>query len=215
MDLKLITAPTSEPNDLNTIVKPHCLIDAGITDFDALLMLFSGAARELIERECNIALGEQTMLMTMNSFPCEDERVSPDSELAYLLYRAGKIEVPRPPLQSVDWIKYYDTTGALVTLSPSAYEVHADTEDDCGYVNPVYNTSWPSAQPKRGAVQMQFKCGAARVTPIPKMICAAHLLIVGDMFKYRETVTDVRAYTIGQFPSAARLLAPFLVWRAA
>ena len=213
MDLKLITAPTSEPNDL-TIVKTHCLIDAGITDFDALLGLYSGAARELIERECNIALGEQTMLMTLDSFPCEDERILAESELAVLLYRAGKIEVPSPPLQSVDWIKYYDTTGALATLSPSAYEVHADTEDDCGYVNPVYNTSWPSTQTKRGAVQMQVKCGA-RLTPIPKMICAAHLLIVGDMFKYRETVTDVRAYTIGQFPSAARLLAPFLVWRAA
>lgn len=216
MDCQLITAPTTLINDLPT-VKTHCSVDLSSTDFDAVLGIYSGAAHEYIQEYCNIAVGLQTRLLTLDGFPCGSYPVAPESELALLLYRGGPIEIPRPPLKAVDWIKYYDSTGQLVTLDPSAYEVHTETGDDRGYVCPVYNSNWPSYQPKKGALQVQFKCGEQNVTPglpIPFMLRAAHLIITNDLFKNSESnVIGATTMKVEHSATYDRLLAPFVNYR--
>ena len=52
--------------------------------------------------------------------------------------------LPRPPLQSVQSVQYFDENGVLQTLDPSQYVV--DTTGMFGSIRPVMNGQWPRTQ---------------------------------------------------------------------
>lgn len=80
-----------------------------------------------------------------------------DSEWVYKIdaFPTGVIEIPRPPLVSVDSVEYIDGDGNTQTVDSSDYYV--DTDSEPGRIEPV--NSWPSADDRLNAVIITFSAG--------------------------------------------------------
>jgi len=121
----------------------------------------------------------------------------------YLDYFPTEIELPRPPLQSVESIQYYDTDGTLQTLDSSVYTV--DNKSTVGKVVEAYGQSWPSTRDMVNAVVVEFVAGYGdKEEDVPGHIRQAIRLIVGHMFEHREDVlVGVQGYKL---PAGAETL---------
>ena len=60
----------------------------------------------------------------------------------------GELKLPRPPLQSVGWVKYYDTAGTLQTLVTTEYLVRTPWQAP-GKIERAPGKSWPSYEADR------------------------------------------------------------------
>lgn len=68
-----------------------------------------------------------------------------------------KIEIPLPPLQTVDQIRYRDDDGSWQTLATSVYGV--ETKGLVGFVYRKSGQSWPDTDENPGAVEITFTAG--------------------------------------------------------
>lgn len=123
------------------------------------------------------------------------------------------VNIPRPNLQTVSSVKYYDMDGVLTTYSAANYTVEAPTGPQAPYgrIWPNYNTFWPI--PTRvipNAVEITFVAGwGADDTFVPGDVKAAMLLICGELFERRENANEL---IITNVPlSAMNLLSPYMV----
>ncbi len=98
MRLKLITAPAAEPITLAK-AKNHLKVDSN--DENALITALITAARQLGERETKRAFITQTWKLYLDESPSE-------------------IEIPKPPLQSVESIKTISAVESIVDLDSNA-----------------------------------------------------------------------------------------------
>lgn len=106
-----------------------------IPDLAAALSI---AAREHVEQMTGRALARQTLELVLDRFP-----------------RGPVLPLPRPPLVSVESVKYYDTAGTLQTMDAADYVV-----DTGGLPGAIYAESgWPSTSARPGAVVVQYVCG--------------------------------------------------------
>lgn len=99
------------------------------------------------------------------------------------------VELPRPPLQSVTWIKYYDGAGTLQTWSASEYVVQSFAGPRCrrGLVSPAYGYTWPTTQERPGAVTIRYVCGyGASGAAVPPLLLEGMLLDIGGLLEFRE-----------------------------
>lgn len=161
------TAPTSEP--LTTAeAKSHLRVSVS-TD-DALIDALVKAAREHVEETCSIALFTQTWQRRMDGWPV-----------------GNTIWLPRPPLQSVTSVKYYDADGTEYTLASSNYIV--DTVSWPGRIVLKSSASWPGVtlQDANG-ILITYVSGWAATASIPQSIRQALLLLVGHWYENREAV---------------------------
>lgn len=167
MIIKVITPPASEPVTLSE-AKAQCRVD--ISTDDTLITSYISAARRLCERINWRAFMTQTLEVWFDAWPSTDS-----------------IRLPRPPLQSVTYIKYYDEDSVVATLSSSTYFV--DTISERGRI--VLNTdqSWPSVtlRPANGVV-VRYVAGWASAADVPETIKQAILLVVGHWYENREGV---------------------------
>lgn len=79
---------------------------------------------------------------------------------AYKLYLpkfCDTINLPLPPLISVDAVKYVDTDGVEQTLATSVYEV--STDDGMGKISRVSGEQWPATKVMNRAVTIEFTAG--------------------------------------------------------
>lgn len=67
------------------------------------------------------------------------------------------IKLPKPPLISVDHVRFYDADGVLQTLDPQDYLV--DDKSEPGWVVPASGLTWPPTAKRINAVEVQFVCG--------------------------------------------------------
>ena len=67
------------------------------------------------------------------------------------------IRLERPPIVSVDSIKFYDVDGLLQTLDPVDY--YADIVSEPGYVVPATGRAWPSLASRPHAITVDYTCG--------------------------------------------------------
>lgn len=152
MGLKMIIAPADEPVTVQEMAI-HSRID-NQEEYIYLSELIT-TAREYCEELQNRAYMLQTWELTLNKFP-------------------PVIELPKPPLYSVESITYKDRDGAETTLDPATYAV--DNTSFIGKIVPL--TSWPSFTPyPTNAVTVRFVCGSERVNSRVKhaiMLLAAH-----------------------------------------
>lgn len=193
--LTLVTAPTSEPVDLAADVKPHVRVEH--TADDALLTRLIPAARMRVEARTERQLLEATWELRLDAFPA-----------------CGVIVLPRPPLVSVQSVKYVDLDGVVQTVSTDVYASDVPAGPACarGLVRLKYNQVWPSARAERGAVRVQFKAGYGTTgSSVPAPLISALLLYVGDMYVHRESGVIGTIYN--SLPCAEALLMPF--WSAA
>ena len=166
MRLKRTVEPTTEPVSLAE-AKAQCRVDSD--DENTFITGLIQAAREYVEDTSHRALLTQTWRLSLDAWPACDE-----------------IELPRPPLQSVTSLVYYDSAGTLYTLDSSKYGV--DTDSEPGRVVLNWGESWPSLTLRSfNPVQVTFKAGYGDdADDVPLHLRQAILLIIGHWFENRE-----------------------------
>jgi len=163
MAIKIITEPTTEPVTLDE-AKAHCRVDG--TDEDDLITTLIVAARQYCEQRQNRAYLTQTLELTLDRWP------------------RFPVNIPHPPLVSVESIKYYGTDDTEYIWSTTEYFVDADSEP--GRVSLRYAKTTPTVtlRPVNG-VKVRYVAGASEVAQTVKQ---AMLLLIGHWYINRESV---------------------------
>jgi uncharacterized phiE125 gp8 family phage protein len=160
--LGVVTAPTAEPIQLQEL-KDYLRIDT--TDDDVQLRQLIEAARSELERATRRQLVTATYKWYLTDWPT-------------VFY------VPKPPLQSVTHVKYYDGDSVQQTLSTDVYAV--DTHHEPGRIRLKYGQSWPSSyRGGTGDIEIQFVCG---YTTIPSEVKLALFKLVHQAYDTRMPV---------------------------
>lgn len=175
--LELVTGPTLLPVTVEQ-VKQQARIDVDAEN---------AFIKELIERAVeycqNEILGNRQFLTAtwdqpLTSWPC------------------GNMTLPRPPLQSVTSITYYDADGDSQTLATTYYEVRKPWKLP-GYIHRAPNQTWPTLQSDREfPITVRFVAGFASASSVPADWKHAVLLLVSHWFEHREAVSDTEKYTV-------------------
>ena len=101
----------------------------------------------------------------------------------------GVIQLPYPPLISVDRIAYTDTAGNPQTMDPTAYLYTANASP--GRLQPQWGTTWPIARPQVDSVQITYTCGyGPSPADVPADVIIGLSMIVGTMYRNRESDVD-------------------------
>jgi uncharacterized phiE125 gp8 family phage protein len=182
-----VTDATSEPLSLGE-AKAHLketLVDAAN---DAYIEALMKVARTEAENRLQRSLLETTWLLTIDAFP-------------------DVIELRRPPILGVDWIKYLDTSGSVQTLGSSNYQVR--TTEQPGEVIPAYGKSWPDTLCHPGAVQVQYRAGYAEAAQVPVPIVQWIKLAIADLYEARSRSAE-KPRVPQTFADA--LLEPYRIW---
>lgn len=177
MGLTCTQAPATEPLTIER-AKAHLRLD--IADDDAVVTALILGAREQAEFLTGRALVTQKWRLTLDDFPVDG------------------IDLPRPPLVSVQSIVYRDSAGATQTLANTEYDVVAD--ELIGRIVPAWGKSWPSARRGAAAVTVEFTAGYGAANAVPESIKAWMLLTIGTGYANRESI---RAGQFGELPRAA------------
>lgn len=174
MNLTLITPAPQYPITLSMVEGQTRLTD--LTAEVDVVDLIIGAVTERAEAITKRALMTQTWELTLDGFPSS---------------RAA-IQLPKPPLQTVNSITYLDSDEVEQILDPLAYRVITTSEP--GYVLPAYNLVWPSALDDVAVVTINFTCGygplggGSTSDNIPKSIKQWMLINAANLFENRESI---------------------------
>lgn len=163
--LKLITPPATEPV---TLTEAKARLRITITDEDDDITSLIKQARELCEAACQRAFITQTWSLYLDDFP------------RHIHWYQQAIRLPRAPLQSVTWIKYYDTAGVQRTYDAAMY--HVTTGSEPGRIAPLWGAYWQYAQFGRPeAVEVRFVAGYGAASDVPNAAKAAILLTMKSL----------------------------------
>lgn len=180
-----ITTPPVNPAVSTADIKTHLRITGTDEDgyLDSLVSVATAYAQNFQNRQYITA----TYQMFLDDFPlCE-------------------IRVPRPPLQSVSSIQYYDATGTQQTLSTSIYEV--DNNGPVGRIVRADDQTWPEVDDRLNAVTITYTAGYGDdASDIPSETIHAIKLMVGHWYLHRENTQDIKPQSI---PAGAEALLSF------
>jgi uncharacterized phiE125 gp8 family phage protein len=166
------TPPAIEPVTLDE-AKKH--LNVSIGDDDALIQGFITAARQLAENMTGRQMVTATWVGRLDGFPAD-----------------GEIPLPKPPLQSVTSIKYFDLDGVEQTLDTGVYLVDADSTPGRILLSPDQN--WPGTRAQANAITIEFVAGwpvagePPSVATTPEAIKSWIKLRVAGMYEFREPV---------------------------
>ena len=147
------------------------MIRSGDATDDELIASLITAAREYCEDYTSRALATQTLEAYADAFPCKD-----------------RFELPMPPLQSVESVKYKNSAGTETTLTEGT-DYLVDDESAVAQIVLPYGKSWPSFTPwPVNPVKVRFTAGYADGNPAPKTIKQAMLMLIGHWYVNREAV---------------------------
>lgn len=185
MSLSLITPPAAEPVTADE-ARLHLRVDTG--DEDALITTLITAARMRAEWYTGRALMTQSWVLWRDSLPA-----------------AGIIEIPLPPLNSVQSVTLYGEDDTARVLSTALYRV--DVTSVPGRVA-WKNTFSPTASLRPiNAIAVNFTAGYGNAAAVPAAVRQAILCIVADLYQHRGDEDDI----VGL--QAQSLLAPYRVLR--
>jgi len=175
--IKRTVQPTLEPVTVAEAMA-HCRVDSSAEE--VYIGGLVSVAREWAEDYTNTTIMQSTWQLTMDCWPV---RSGPQ----YGSLDAGRIDLPRCPVQSVSSIQYVDENGATQTLDPSAYTVDTSSDVVCRVV-PAYGQTWPSIRSQVGAITITYVAGQTLAANVPPRVRHAILLLVGHWFENREGV---------------------------
>jgi uncharacterized phiE125 gp8 family phage protein len=145
------------------------------TTIDPQLSQLVMFTRERCEMSTGRALIMQTWDLVLNSFPSE-----------------GYIEIPRPPLISVSYVKYLDRAGQIQTMDPATdYITQAPVGPRCshGRIALPFAHIWPITLPQMGAITLRFVAGyGTSAALVPAMLQYGMKLDLGGLFANPENV---------------------------
>jgi uncharacterized phiE125 gp8 family phage protein len=142
------------------------VLDFGTTtaEDDRRIMALIPAAIAAVETDAQRAIANQTWILRMDEFPCDE------------------IELRKPPVNAVSSVVYLDTDGTSTTLSVDDYQV--DLVSAPARISPAVGSSgWPSTYCALNAVTVTFTAGYVE-TPIPAL--AIHAIKLALKAIYRE-----------------------------
>ena len=172
MRTTLNTGPSKEPVTVDQ-VKKHLRIMT--SDDDAYINSLITPARKQVEYDLRRALITQTWTMYLDRFPGNGEY----------------IRLPYPPLQSITYIKYYDTNNEQQTWSSDEYE--EDIYSHPARIAETHGYNYPSTYSRLNAVEIKFIAGYGDdETDVPETITQAMYLLLGHWYENREATTDGR-----------------------
>ena len=122
------------------------------------------------------------------------------------------VEIPRPPLQSVVFVKTYDDEDNPTTVDPSTYYV--DTTSTVGRVVRRRHVPWQRACRTADAIEIQWVCGYGDDgSDVPEPMRQAALLLISHWFENRQAVVGVdnRDFSTPLPLGVDSLLAPYQV----
>lgn len=169
MRFTLDTAATDYPVSVE-IAKQH--LNISHTDDDQKISRLIKSATVQTENYLSRALMTQTWLYNLDEFPALD----------------APIAIPKPPLQSVTHIKYYDDNGDQQTFSSSLYTV--DTSGFEGRVFLNYNQSWPTVRSIQNTIEIKFVAGYSSAALVPEDIKTAIMMLVATQYAFTENVVS-------------------------
>jgi hypothetical protein len=148
-------------------------IGADDTSLDAVIQDLVTAATERAEHDTDRSLTQVSWLLTMPSWIMSmvDLGRPPMQTLpAWPLYiacwpLAPYLELPRPPLVSVDAVHYYDANGNFTALDAAIYTV--DLAPRCGRICLLPNQVWPIVSRRWDSVQISFTAGWPTPAAVP------------------------------------------------
>lgn len=186
MRISLASGPAVEPLSYAEL-KDHLRID--IADDNALLDVYAEAARAYVEEITGSALVTQTWDYWLDDWPSGDT-----------LY------IPRPPLQSITYVKYYDEDNVEATWSAASYYVDTIGKPGRLVLNDGYD--WPTTVLRpANAVNVRFVAGYGdAASDVPAALVYAMRLMVGDMYENRENSIFIPGLTLTELPFGVRAL---------
>lgn len=125
---------------------------------------------------------------------CEDKSdrqfLTATYDLPLMGFWPDYLVIPKPPLQSITWIKYYDSVGVQQTLDSSYYEVRKPLKM-AAKIERVPGKYWPSVQTgRRFPVSLRFVCGYGTSTNVPATIKQAILMLCSYWYENREAAYE-------------------------
>jgi uncharacterized phiE125 gp8 family phage protein len=193
----LVVPSVEEPLSIDE-AKLHLRIEEDVEDEDGLVDALIKAARVHVENETGRALLTQTWRYTLDDrFPYQRGSYG---------YRDAPFTLIPSPVQSVTYVKYYNTGGILTTLPSTDYYV--DIASDPARIVVPYGLTWPGTlYPRPAAVEVEYVAGYANPSLIPPTLKAAMKLLIGNWYEAREATVTGTISTEIRFGVEA-LLAP-------
>ncbi len=165
MSLNLKTAPASEPLTLSE-VKDYLRIQD--TQDDALLTALITASRERAEAFTRRVWITQTWTLWLDRFPKEKaSRKGWESNAQW-------ISIPKPPLQSVAFLKTYDATNTATEFNPARYLV--DNISVPGRIALNESETWPVDLRPVQSIEIEFTAGYGLASDVPEPVRQGMLL---------------------------------------
>ncbi|HVJ09270.1 MAG TPA: hypothetical protein VM554_12890 [Acidisarcina sp.] len=190
MSLVLITPPAAEPV---TLAEVKLQLGFGpVEDSDRLaseiladkLRGFIVAARVACENHCRRAFLTQTWLLRLDGFPGTPSR--------YNWRGYPQIDLPQPPVQSIEFVRYVDTFGAVQDLLLDTtygngglqygYQLERGSETQPGRLLSAWARPWPPTRMVPSNVLVQFRCGYGGPLAVSLAAGSAALTIPGYKF---------------------------------
>lgn len=203
--LQIISA-SSVPVVPLSVAKAHCRVDSGDTTEDALLGLYIGAATTAAEAYLKRTLVQTQYQLTRDVLPVQIG--GPTGNIAFNVFLnstvfpftlARAFGVLKPPLISVDSIRYRDTSGTWLTLDPSLYVY---VTGNPGRIAPAYGKVWPFTLPEIGSVEITYTAGSGTTTAV--------VSISGGTTTTVTTVTGPGQVTPAVLDGSGNVIAPAL-----
>lgn len=189
MGFRKITDATVEPLSLNE-ARAH--LRPATTAEDSYITATIRRARQTCEDRLQRTLIQTDWRLTLDAFPCA-------------------IPLRMPPVMSVQSVQYVDETGTPQTLSPSSYQLDAESEP--GWIVPAYGYAWPTTREQINAVTINYRCGyGVDATSVPDPIKQWILLMIGTLYENRETTVTAQGIVSVDLSFADRLLDTYRVW---
>lgn len=181
----VVVPPASEPVSMAE-AKNYLKVEADQVADDEMIESLIVSARRQAEELTDRAFVTQTLEMEL--------------DLEDLDLRG--IELPRPPLQSVVSVKYYDEDDQEHTWEPSSYRV--DTRSEPGRILLASGARWPSGLRSQQSVLVRYVAGYGGAANVPADIKTAIEMIVAHWYDNREAQELP--------PGALRTLHPYKVY---
>lgn len=163
--LQVVSAPDYEPVT-RAQAKRWLRIDDDITQHDAVIDMLITSMREHAENLTQRAFVSRQLRHTLPDWPWDREY-------------GVKIELPYPPLITVDSFTYIDTDGVEQTLAADQYAVHDEYEP--AFIIPAWEVTWPTIRRVPNAIQILYTAGYAPGSPPDE---AAHQEVLPAKLKH-------------------------------
>lgn len=168
---------------------------------DVLLASWIFAAAQYVEAQTGRQIITCTRELWMDAFPSVCTVASGSAGL--------RIELPRPPLQSVVSVQYVDGDGVVQSFTDGAspetlyYQTKAPTGTYArrGYIEPISGRSWPTARCEGGAVRIRYVAGYGDApADVPELLRGVLCFLVAHFDQVRAAVHEARRGQMLELP---------------